>query len=84
MNANQIHINLSNVLTCISNLTLTIMNARSQNYDLNLKLSINGVKVRQVDNIQLLGVIINDKLPWDAQIEHLENKLISTSFLWNT
>ena len=33
--------------------------ARSQNYDINLKLSINGVKVKQVDRIRFLGVIIN-------------------------
>ena len=45
--------------------------ARSQKYDINLKLSINGVKVKQVDRIRFLGVIIDDKLTWDAQIEHL-------------
>ena len=55
--------------------------ARSQNYDINLKLSINGVKVKQVDRIRFLSVIIDDKLTWDAQIEHLENKLISTIVL---
>ena len=55
--------------------------ARYQNYDINLKLSINGVKVKQVDRIRFLGVIANDKLTWDAQIEHLENKLISTIVL---
>ena len=41
--------------------------ARSQNYDINLKLSINGVKVKQVDRIRFLGVIVDDKLTWDAQ-----------------
>ena len=33
-----------------------------KNYDLILKLSINGVKVKQVDKIKFLGVIIVDKL----------------------
>ena len=84
MNANQLHINLSKCahmyfkpninnnerMSCI----------RSQNYDINLKLSINGVKVKQVDRIRFLGVIIDEKLTWDAQIEHLENKLIPTRY----
>ena len=39
------------------------------------------MKVKQVDRIRFLGVIIDDKLTWDAQIEHLENKLISTIVL---
>ena len=51
MNANKLHIQV-NVLTCFANLTW-INNcepcARSQNYDLNLQLSINGLLVKQVD-----------------------------------
>ena len=85
MNANQLHINLS---TCAHMYLKPNINnnermscATSQNYDINLKLSINGVKVKQVDRIRFLCVIIDDKFTWDAQIEHLENKLISTIVL---
>ena len=42
---------------------------------------INVVKVKQLDKIRFLGVIIDDKLTWGAQIELLENKLISTIVL---
>ena len=82
MNANQLHINLSKCAHMYFEPNINnnerMSCARSQNYDINLKLSINGVKVQQVDRIIFLGVIIDDKLTWDAQIEHLENKLIST------
>ena len=85
MNANQLHINLSKCAHMYFKPTINnnerMSCARSQNYDINLKLSINGVKVKQVDRIRFLGVIIDDKLTWDAQIEHLENKLISTIVL---
>ena len=85
MNANQLHINLSKCAHMYFKHNINnnerMSCARSQNYDINLKLSINGVKVKQVDRIRFLGVIIDDKLSWDAQIEHLENKLISTIVL---
>ena len=85
MNANQLHINLSKCAHMYFKPNINnnerMSCARSQNYDINLKLSINGVKVKQVDRIRFLGVIIDDKLTWDAQIEHLENKLISTIVL---
>ena len=85
MNANQLHINLSKCAHMYYKPNINnnerMSCARYQNYDISLKLSINGVKVKQVDRIRFLGVIINDKLTWDAQIEHLENKLISTIVL---
>ena len=85
MNANQLHINLSKYAHIYFKPNINnnerMSCARSQNYDINLKLSINGVKVKQVDRIRFLGVIIDDKLIWDAQIEHLENKLMSTIVL---
>ena len=41
----------------------------------------NGQKIKKVDKIKFLGVIIDDKLSWDHQIEHLENKMLSTIVL---
>ena len=81
MNANQLHINLSK---CAHMYFKPNINNNERMFiiiNINLKLSINGVKVKQVDRIRFLGVIIDDKLTWDAQIEDLENKLISTIVL---
>ena len=75
MNANQLHINLSKCAHMYFKQNINnnerMSCARSQNYDINLKLSINGVNVKQFDRIRFLGVIIDDKLTWYAQIEHL-------------
>ena len=42
-----------------------------------LSLSVNNIKIKKVSSNRFLGVIIDDKLTWDAHIEHLENKLKS-------
>ena len=52
--------------------------ARAQQYDRNFVLFVNGQKVKRVDKIKFLGVIIDEKLNWDDHIEYLENKLLST------
>ena len=35
-------------------------------------------KVKKVDKIKFLGVIIDDQLSWNDQIEHDEHKILST------
>ena len=57
------------------------MCARSQVYNKAYTLSVNGQKMRKVDKVKFLGVFIDDKLSWDYQIEHIENKLLSTIVL---
>ena len=52
--------------------------ARSQVYNKAYALFVNGQKIRKVDKVKFLGVFIDDKLSWDYQIEHIENKLLST------
>ena len=52
--------------------------ARSNVYNASCSLSLNGKKVKKVDKIKFLGVIIDDQLSWNDQIEHVENKLLST------
>ena len=42
---------------------------------------INGQKVKQVDKIKFLGVIIDDQLSWNDQIKYVNNKLMSTIVL---
>ena len=55
--------------------------ARSQVYNKAYTLSVNGQKIRKVDKVKFLGVFIDDQLYWDYQIEHIENKLLSTIVL---
>ena len=40
--------------------------------------SVNGQKIRKVDKVKFLVVFIDDQLSWDYQIEHIENKLLSS------
>ena len=47
-------------------------------YHLKHKLFIRGVKIKKVDKVRFLGVIIDDKLKWDAHISHLETRLLSS------
>ena len=54
---------------------------RSECYDPTLTLSVKGQKVKQVDKIKFLGVIIDDQLSSNDQIKYVENKLMSTIVL---
>ena len=40
-------------------------------------LKVNGYKLKKVDKVRFLGVIIDDNLNWDHHIAHLESKLLS-------
>ena len=35
-------------------------------------------KSKKVDKCQFLGIILDDKLSWDAHLKHLEDKLLSS------
>ena len=83
MKVNQLHINLSKCAHTYlrPNLNNNERNACARsNVYLNASciLSLNGKKVKKVDKIKFLGVIIDDQLSWNDQIEHFENKLLST------
>ena len=43
----------------------------------NLRLTVNNIKIKKVTSTRFLGVIIDDKLSWNAHLEYLENKLKS-------
>ena len=85
MKANQLHINLNKCAYMYFRPNLNhnerLSCARSSGYDQMLTLTLNGHKLKKVDKIRFLGVIIDDKLTWDDQIGHLENKLLSTIVL---
>ena len=82
MKVNQLHINISKCAHMYfrPNLTNNERNAcaRSNVYITSCILSLNGKKFKKVDKIKFLGVIIDDQLSWNDQIEHVENKLLST------
>ena len=79
MHANQLHINLSKCAHMYFRPNLNYRKrmkcARSECYDPTLTLSVNSQKVKQVDKIKFLGVIIDDKLSWNDQIKYVENVL---------
>ena len=82
MKVNQLHINVSKCAYMYfrPNLNSTERStcARSKIYNTSCTLSLNNKKVKKVDKIKFLGVIIDDQLSWNDQIEHIENKLLST------
>ena len=82
MKVNQLHINISKCAHMYfrPNLNNNDRNAcaRSNVYNASCILSLNGRKVKKVDKIKFLSVIIDDQLSWNDQIEHVENKLLLT------
>ena len=85
MKVNQLHINLNKCAFMhfrpnLNNDERTTC-ARCDVYDKTCTLSLNGQKVKKVDKIKFLGVIIDDQLSWNDQIENLENKLLTTIVL---
>ena len=55
--------------------------ARSTPYNERLTIAVNGQKIKQVDKVKFLGVIIDENLTWDDQIKHLKKKLLATIVL---
>ena len=49
--------------------------ARTQIYNNENILKVNSFKIKKVDKVKFLGIIIDDQLNWDAHIEHLIAKL---------
>ena len=80
---NQLHINLSKCTYIhfrpnLNNEDRKVC-ARSYTYLSHMEnnIFIRGVKIKKVDKVRFLGVIIDEKLTWDAHIEYLESKLLS-------
>ena len=79
---NQLHINTSKSVymhfrPCMnSDERLTC--ARTRVYGSEKSLSLAGCKLKKVNKVKFLGVMIDDKLTWEPQIEHLKQKLNSS------
>ena len=85
MKTNQLHINLSKCAHMYFRPTLNnndrMTCARAMSFNDRLSISVNGQKIKQVDKVKFLGVIIDENLSWDEQIKHLECKLLATIVL---
>ena len=66
INILSIHINKTNVL---------LFNIRNKNENIKLNLYINNIKLKQVTDIKMLDVYIDDKLNWKKQINYVATKL---------
>ena len=79
MFSNQLHINLSKC--CYMHFRPRHNNeerrtcARVRPFGSELNLQLCGKKLKKVDKVKFLGVIIDDQLNWEAQVSHLETKL---------
>ena len=75
MNCNKLHINMDKCcyihFKSKTNSKLTLAKLHTNE----LKLMINGNKIKQVHETKFLGVIIDDTLSWKSHIAYLENKL---------
>ena len=85
MKTNQLHLNLSKCAHMYFRPTLNnndrMTCARATTYHDRLTISVNGQKIKQVDKVKFLGVIIDENLSWDEHIRHLESKLLASIVL---
>ena len=51
--------------------------ARNRQFGNELKLYINGQKIKKTDHVRYLGIIIDENLDWNMHIEYLQQKLNS-------
>ena len=80
MYANQLHINVEK--SCYmhfrheySNKERLVCARTDRTYDRLLSLKLCDKKLKKVSKVKFLGVIIDEKLKWEAHIEHLQKKL---------
>ena len=84
MSSNQLHINLSKCTYMYFRPNLNheerkvCARAQSLSTHIENRIFIRGIKVKKVDRVRFLGIIIDDKLAWDAHLQHLESKLLSS------
>ena len=71
MNVNKLSLNISKT-------NVLLFNIRNKNRNINLDLNINNIKVKQVSEIKLLGVIIDCKLNWKLQLNYVSSQLSRT------
>jgi hypothetical protein len=82
MFANQLHINCSKSVYMYFRPNMNrherLTCARTREFSSLENLSINNFKLKKVDKVKFLGVIIDEQLTWEAQIQYVKEKLISS------
>ena len=82
MISNLLHINLDKSVYMhfrpSYNITERLTCARTRQYGQEIVLSIAGHKLKRVDTVRFLGILIDEKLNWEPHIEHLVSKLKMT------
>ena len=82
MSKNKLHVNMSKSVYMHFrpnyNKVERLSCARTREYSTINSLKIIDHKLKKVDKVKFLGVIIDDKLSWEPQIEHLTEKLNSS------
>ena len=82
MHKNQLHINLDKSVYMHFRPSLTYSErltcARVHEYGSEPTLKIGNTKLKKVDKVKFLGVIIDENLSWEPHIEHLTKKLNSS------
>ena len=81
MKSNQVHINVGKFCYMHFKPTLDRVKltcARILCFDINLNVKLNGTKLNKAKSNKVLGVVIDDPLSWEPQVEYLKVKLISS------
>ena len=81
MKSNQLHINVGK--SCYIHFKPTLDRviqtcARIRCFKTNLNIKLSGTKLSKVKSINFLGILIDDQLSWEPQVEYLKAKLISS------
>ena len=78
MNHNLLHINLSKSVYMHFRPGRYSSCARVREYGSERDLTLSGHTLTRVDKVKFLGVVIDNELSWEYQIEHLKEKLIAS------
>ena len=82
MLVNQLHINMSKSVYMhfrpVLNWKERLTCARARAFGSENSIKIAGNKLRKVDKVKFLGVIIDDQLNWEPQLDHITEKLSSS------
>ena len=68
-------LNINKLSLNVSKSSLLLFNITNKNNNVKLNVNINYIKIKQVTNLKMLGIIIDDKLDWKSQINYVSTKL---------
>ena len=72
---NKLHVNLEK--SCFMYFNKTTSCATDNDHDINPPIMIGSTEIKRVSKIKFLGVLIDEKLSWEAHVKSLTKKLAS-------